>query len=323
MIRELSILDARIPQWNLAESRARDCPICSAKDHVAAYLRPDKLTLRHCQQCHIYFVSPAPSDPQLSAFYAQYDQTHRREADIPREILAESYLRADPLNNMRMQEIASMMDLKGKQCLDIGFGRGCFLAYFKTLGATPYGVELDRKAIADVKRFLRIESVFEGTIFDLDASLRFDVITMNDLIEHPLEPARLFAKAAALLNHSGLVVVVTPNGSSMIGQEEQPIAFRVDLEHMQYLSFESCFFLARRHGLTVVHLESFGFPGIAGIGSLGIKHSGSQALRQAVKNKIKGLLGGKLAKRIQSVFAKESVPERMGCYQLFCIFQKP
>lgn len=321
LIMELSPLDARIPCWNFERLQERVCPVCSSSESEKCYVRPDKLKVRKCGCCFTYYISPSPTSDELEYFYSHYDETHRREPDVPAELLAAAYRQADPLRNMQIQEIASMIDLRGKRMLDVGFGRGAFLFYFDTLGAFPHGVELDKKAVAFAKHYFDASAITEGTIFDIELSSRFDLIIMNDVIEHPLNPGAIFERAVELLSPGGLISILSPNGS-FLGREEQPVALRVDLEHMQYLSFEACQFLASQNRVRITHLESFGFPGIVGIDGPPTKRSCRNVIRLWIRSKFKTLLGKKVCGRLGRTFA-HITPERLGCYQLFCIFRKP
>jgi hypothetical protein len=102
MALKLLPLDARIPQWNLDDLIERSCPICGSHEEHTAYERPDNLSVRICKKCHTYFVSPAPSDAQLRAFYEDYDEKHRRSARIDPQKLAASYQGVDPFTDLRI-----------------------------------------------------------------------------------------------------------------------------------------------------------------------------------------------------------------------------
>jgi 2-polyprenyl-3-methyl-5-hydroxy-6-metoxy-1,4-benzoquinol methylase len=74
------------------------------------------------------------------------------------------------------------------------------------LGAVVSGLELDPKAI-ELARSLGIEDLRRGTIVDLPVGERFDVIFLNDIVEHLLDPLETLAQSAARLAAGGLLVV--------------------------------------------------------------------------------------------------------------------
>jgi len=335
VITELSKLDARIPKWDTTDLIPRNCPICRHSGD-SRYVRPDGLFVKYCDTCGTWFVSPAPSDRQLKDFYSRYDKTHRREPAVAGRELAERYRGIDPQSGIVMQEITSMKQLTGRLCLDVGFGRGYSLACFKLLGAHATGLELDPDAIACAKQWLGIDDVRNAEIMDLNDDAKYDVITMLDFIEHPLNPFEVIEKAHRLLSPSGLLVIHTPN-SSFVSEEPQPPIFRVDLEHMQYFTFRTCSFVASVTGFEIVHLESFGFPYLAGIDRLpaedGARLAGAARdsigleLVNSLKHLVLAVPGMKAANQIRKTLGRlqeeQTLSERLGRYHLLCIFRKP
>lgn len=162
------------------------------------------------QKCHTFFVSPSPSDEQLQSFYENYDEKHRRAPRINTKELASSYSKLDPFTDLRIQELSSLMKFEASQVLDIGFGRAYLLYCLKKLGATPFGLELDPQSI-EFANFLGI-STFQGDISDFVNESKYDLITLIDLVEHPLNPIGTLGKSAELLKPGGLLLFWTPNG---------------------------------------------------------------------------------------------------------------
>lgn len=146
--------------------------------------------------------------------------------------------------------------------MDIGFGRAFLLYCLGRLGALPLGIELDPRAI-EFANALAIKT-FRGHLNDFTSETKFKMIAMLDLLEHPLNPMEMLNQASELLESGGLLMIWTPNGD-FASLEENPTTFRVDLEHMQYLSPSTFMFIASKLNLRVVHLETIGFPGLAGI----------------------------------------------------------
>ena len=260
---KLPPLDFRIPKWDLNELQERLCPICNNSDSITKHIRPDSLTVKFCNNCNTFFVSPAPSPQELSKFYANYDERHRREPIINIDDLVHNYKDINPLEDFRIQKLSNYISFLNSKVLDIGFGRAQLLYTLMKLGAIPYGVELDEKAI-EYATALGIHNVYKGSIEDLSDEIKFNLIILNDLIEHPLNPMSLLKKASDLLDKKGLLMIWTPNGE-ITDNEVNPTTFRVDLEHMQYLTPKSCRFIANEINLEIVHLETLGFPYLIGI----------------------------------------------------------
>jgi 2-polyprenyl-3-methyl-5-hydroxy-6-metoxy-1,4-benzoquinol methylase len=310
--------DARIPVWDIQDLQERNCPICNTTISSIDYLRPDGLTVRRCRKCNTFFVAPAPSSQQISFFYSSYDENHRRAVNISPEELAKTYQGISPMDDFRILELSSYISFKDLKVLDIGFGRARLLYCLKKLGAIPYGVDIDEKAINFAKA-LDIQNVTQGTIADINRDIQYDLITMIDFIEHPLDPFYILNKASDLLAPNGLLLLWTPNGNTA-DNEDAPILFRVDLEHMQYLTPESCQFLANQLKMRVIHLESIGFPDLFKINSSLSKDSN---VKIELKKVIRSIPGFAIINNLrQKVINRKSADARKGNYHLFCIMQK-
>jgi SAM-dependent methyltransferase len=316
---ELPPLDARIPAWDASDLVQRACPVCGTSGAAPAFRRPDGLIVRACGECTTWYVSPAPSTAQLDAFYARYDETHRRDPErTPGQLLRE-YARTSPSEDFRLSELGSLLRLEGARVLDVGFGRARMLYDLLRLGAIPYGVELDDRALA-FARALGIANVRKGTLEGLPPDERFDAILLCDLVEHPLDPLPLLAEAARRLEPGGLLLVWTPNGSAAQGERE-PVTFRVDLEHMQYFTPASLARAAAAIGLGVVHLETTGFPDLQGIDR---PRGQSAPLAQRIKGGLRALPGfGTLNRVRRSVLGAGEGGERNGTYSLFALLERP
>jgi 2-polyprenyl-3-methyl-5-hydroxy-6-metoxy-1,4-benzoquinol methylase len=314
--RILTKLDARIPPWNADDLFERACPFCDGRGEPR-YVRPDSLQVRFCDACGTHFVSPAPTNQQLDRFYSTYYRQFSTEGSWIDGARAEDFARLDPMADFRIAELSSMMHLRGRHALDVGCGAGLVLTVLSRLGMKVSGIDLDPDAIAFLRDRLSIADARRCTIEELEPQVVYDVIIMHDLIEHPLRPFEMMRKAAGLLRPGGLISVWTPNGS-FLAEEDEPLALRVDLEHMQYLSHRTCVWLAGRLGLEIAHLEMVGFPvmeGREGRPPAPIRWSG---LRRALK-RVPGLTRLiALRRRLQS--APPNL--RLGRYSLFCIFRK-
>lgn len=185
------------------------------------------------------------------------------------------------------------------------------------------GVELDAQAI-EFARFLGID-VFQGNIADLADASKFDLITLLDLVEHPLDPMGMLRKSAELLLEGGLLLIWTPNGDYS-GREKGQTTFRVDLEHMQYFTPKTCLFIASELKLDVIHLETLGFPALEGIDKPLAKN---EAPASPLKGRLKSIPGFAVVNDIRRRLiaclrgGKQVPDDRSGSYHLFCIMRKP
>ncbi len=252
----LSSLDTRIPQWRSTSLVERQCPFCGNPGNPC-YVRPDSMVIQGCPECRCFFVAPAPKQEALDAFYRHYSGTHRKS--LLNSALATSVLGMDPLADFRIREISSVMNLAGKRVLDVGCGYGRHLVNFKKMGAEALGIDVDEDALSFAADRLGL-AVQKQSLADLcDRGDKFDLIWLCDFIEHPLNPTDDLLCATRLLNLGGILFIWSPN-ATFCEQEKDPVIFRVDLEHMQYLSARTCCYLAEKLDLELIHLETVGYP---------------------------------------------------------------
>lgn len=330
MLIKLPLLDPRVPQWDISSLDFRGCPICGSSDSIPTYLRPDSLQVCTCNHCSTLFVNPAPNANELNMFYDSYYQTHGdpSKSSVAKYTYETKLL--SPLSDIRINRLENL-DGSSKDkgwALDIGCGRGQFLYLLKKFGYLVEGVEPDMSAQKYAKD-LGINSIFTGYIEQFKSNIKYQLITMLDLIEHPLDPMSLLKSAEKILAPGGFLLIWTPNGASNHGEHEN-MTFRVDLEHMQYLTEKSCLHIANALRLSIVHFETLGthgaFEKAVNVQSLNKKAINIKNYKARIKRLITSLPGWysiiapmfhkKLLIEINSVEINKN-------YHLLCIFQKP
>lgn len=319
MISPLPPLDTRFPPWNHTDLHTRPCPFCSSEGEEK-FVRPDLLHVRYCDPCGAYFISPAPTPQALTDFYSRYYADHRNvemqqyleDRSLLREMLA-----IDPFTDGKVGRIANAMRLENARTLDVGFGMGLTMVLLRKLGAHVAGIDLDPEPVAFAQSRLGITDVRCGSIMDCTPDRPYDLITLHDLIEHPLDPMTLLRKARTLLTPGGIVSIWTPNGS-YLADDPEPIQLRVDLEHMQYLSFRTCGVIARTLGFDVAHVESLGTPRLENIALLSGSHTGGG---KKILRRVLGTMPGFVT--LNAMRKKFTVPDsRRGRYHLFCLLKR-
>jgi len=265
---KLPPLDCRVPRWVREDLEPRPCPVCGARNGEVLR-RPDDLPVAFCAGCAVWYVASMPRPERLERFYQGYwgaFRPARRDARTAKFMLraARGATRAD----LRIGRLAAILGtLRGKRVVDVGCGLGGFLLSIEAAGAQPFGVEISREAREFTRQHLCLP-VYENLSQCLEQSGPVDAIALNDLVEHLADPAELLGAAAAALRPGGVLAIWTPNGGAAgrdLASAREWVGFRVDLEHLQYLSTRTILLLAGKLGLTVEHIETTGFPHLAGI----------------------------------------------------------
>lgn len=257
-IKTLRPLDGRVPSWNYDELEWRQCPICNADHSKPLFIRPDDLTVHECSDCSTLYINPAPSVAQLTKFYENYYDQHADLSKNSVEKFAYETKLIEPISDIRINRLLSIIGAiqNGKFALDIGCGRGQFLHLLRKIGYIVEGIEPDISSLKFAKK-LGITSIFAGYIEDFYTDKKYDLVTLLDLIEHPLKPISLISLALNHMKPGGFLLIWTPNGASD-NVDLNNLTFRVDLEHMQYLTKKSCEHVAALHNLKIIHFETLG-----------------------------------------------------------------
>ena len=312
----LAPLDPRVPRWDANALEPRRCPLCSGAG-TPRFRRPDALVVRSCV-CGTWFVSPAPSPAALDAFYRTYTAVHRA-GSVERQ--REAIRAHRPEDSLLLTELGSVGPLAGKRVLDVGCGLGVFLHLLDRVGAEPYGVDLDPGSVAFATTHLGLSRVQLGTIVDVGARA-FDILTMLDFIERPLDVGTTLERAHALLAPGGILALWTPNATGF-DRDPNPVALRMDLEHMQYFSCASIAEIGRRFDFTTVHLETLGSAAPVAGRSVGhaplVQRTLESAKRTARALERRAGLAGLRGRWMKKA---ERWTERRGDYHLMALLQK-
>ena len=197
---------------------------------------PGEWGLRHCE-CGLAWLDPQPCAVELPKLYAKY-YTHSGTTEalrldrIRREVmqcvlarmgypvqpsthwLARFLSHIPSIARARGLEIFDLPPAQAGTLLDVGCGNGKFIRQMRSLGWNACGVDPDPSAVAEGLRAGL--SIFQGSITDLSPDPRYDVITLNHVIEHVPDPIFLLAECKRRLTpRTGRLMIMTPNLNSL------------------------------------------------------------------------------------------------------------
>ncbi len=104
--------------------------------------------------------------------------------------------------------------LRQGQLLDLGCGDGTFLRFARAAGFDPVGVDFDAASVESAQRqgLEAVSSSFDEYFQEArQAGMRFDVVTMFEVLEHQCDPVGLLRGAFELLGSDGLLAGTVPN----------------------------------------------------------------------------------------------------------------
>jgi 2-polyprenyl-3-methyl-5-hydroxy-6-metoxy-1,4-benzoquinol methylase len=269
-----------------------------------------------------------PSEDEIYAVYESYWSGYRtRQLDIRGAKAVSRVARIAARRDLKILRLMALLGtLQGKLVLEVGAGIGEFLLALRHAGANVIANEISSEACEFLEHLLQIP-VIRSKLEDAAWQDRLpDVIVMNDLVEHPIDPLGLLSRAISLLGRGSRLMIWTPNGGAA-GEDGKMAAswvgFRVDLEHLQYFSARTIEVLADRWGLYVDHLETTGYSKLSSIDTLSFNRKAGYIGSMAIAAKS---LFASLAPWIPStmqIIREWRRPRVRGSYHLFAVLRKP
>lgn len=214
------------------------CPVCSSERSLPFGER-DGYVIRRCRRCDHIAVVNMPSPAELDRVYARYSYEDRHLGSIPPfvfEVLAGVVRTYEP--HRRTGRI-----------LDVGFGAGALLAAAKRAGWETHGIETSSLAVQQARENA-LGSVRHGDFLaEPYPTASFDVVAMDGVIEHLLQPGAFLRRARELLTPGGLLYVTVPHGrgfsARVLGADWSVCA---PPEHLHLFSLPSMRWLLRAEG---------------------------------------------------------------------------
>lgn len=184
-----------------------------------------------CRKCGLISRVPFPDCKELSKTYEE------SYYDGQGEIGYKDYLeqREELLLLARDRLKIIMRYIKTGKLLDVGCATGEFLEVADELGWDVSGIEISNfsSSVARERTGLDIQT---GTLAQFTEKNKFNVVTMWDVLEHVIDPFEELKKIYNLLEKKGLVVICTPNVSSIraIREKSNWHGYRVSQEHIYF-----------------------------------------------------------------------------------------
>lgn len=199
-----------------------------------------------CRVCGFVFMEKIPTSEELDSHYGSY-----------------SYESAGYLSPLTIKSYNKLLDefepyRKTNNILDVGCGRGWFLAEALKRGWQVYGTEYSKTAVSICREtgINMKEGVLNSSNFENEM---FDVITSFEVIEHINNPNEELEEIYKLLRAGGLFYCTTPNFNSLMRYY-----LKVDYnvigypEHLSYYTKSTLNKVTKRHGFRPIKFESTG-----------------------------------------------------------------
>lgn len=230
--------------------------------HGSVITRRNGYDIIRCDVCGFAHVSPLPTAEDMAAIYREEYYSSEKPAYLTEA--AEDQRWATLMQTDRLASLAGLLAPPRRRLLDIGSGPGFFLQTAMQMGWHAKGIEPSRQAAA-FARSLGVE-VVEG-FFAPDTALtlgRFDVVHLNNVLEHLPDPVSTLKVAYSVLDPGGLLCINVPNDFTAMQEAGRQAAnaeqwWVAPPHHLNYFDFATAAQLLERLGLVVVE-RSTSFP---------------------------------------------------------------
>lgn len=271
------------------------CPLCGedapelvmhTRDRL--FGQPGTYRMVQCRTCSMRYLSPRPRLDALGAHYPDdyfiyktADQAHalmRPAIKFIRWQRWTSYLRRLERGRGRLAPDA--------QIVDVGCGQNDWLSDLRTLrGCQGIGVDFKPELVAYVRDKLKMPIV-EGTLKDARfEDARFDLVTMNEYLEHEPDPRGVLSEARRITKKGGHVAVEIPFVEGLPSRLFGSRWAQIDSpRHLSHFTRATLAEMLRRCGYRLVHTETFQVPlmlGFSVLHALGATRTGRMDLFEA------------------------------------------
>lgn len=229
----------------------KKCPVCASNSKIIDIVRTinvnsdEKLNLRECLQCGHWWFDPMSTQDYLNSLYESGSEFVVSENYQGREMPEEF-----ELTRYVSQFLDKIKNINQLNYLEIGVGPGYLFEFFKKKVKNCYGVDPCRWKPEDPHIF--------NDIKDIPISLRFDIIVIQDVLEHLENPIDMLKKVKEFANKNCIISCGFPNKDSLIAKIFKSRWSMIrPIGHLHYFSSKSVDSIFKQSGWKIIKKYSF------------------------------------------------------------------
>lgn len=179
--------------------------------------------------------------------------TYQRIISLPPE-RSDNFWRFNEIKQFAGSWFGRTSDL---ELLDIGSGLGVFPSIVHKQGWLCTAVDPDERAVKHLTENVGVDALF-GDFMKLDVSKQYDIISLNKVLEHVLDPIAMLRQTLGWLKPGGFVYVEVPDGeiAAQYGSEREEFT----IEHLHVFSLASAAILATQAGYLLRNITRVNEP---------------------------------------------------------------
>ena len=163
-------------------------------------------------------IKNKPSKKELQEYYAnKYYQEGQGSYELSYDKAEIEYL----LNKIEQKHVVTktISNVEKGSLLDVGSGEGFTLSHFDNLGWDCVGLDFSSAGVKgknpEQARLLIQGDIFENLEEIIKGDKKFDLIFLDNVLEHVLKPFELLVNLNKVINDGGILVVDVPNDFSL------------------------------------------------------------------------------------------------------------
>jgi len=230
--------------------------ICvNCKMEMRPYFTKKSFQIARCPSCKLMAVENVPTD--LRPYYS--------EGYFTGDVTLDGYIDYDLDKEVTKKTYIDYLDLLGKyiqkqsqiSMFEVGCATGFFIDLARQRGWQTEGIDISEYAVKKAREKGLMATT--TTLESYQSAKKFDVVAMQDLIEHVKDPVDVISRAKNLLAENGLLLFTTPDAGSLWARiwNKKWHAF-VPPQHLFYFSAKSLGSILKKNGFEVVHMAHHG-----------------------------------------------------------------
>lgn len=245
------------------------CNLCAADDCVQIAQKFDLAVVR-CRRCSLVYTNPRPP---LDFIWSRYSPEYFEQEYLPAWGVHAGQVDSEALYQRHLPTLESVRPYRQTNwLLDVGAGAGLFLHAAQQDGWQVQGVEIASAGVEFARSRLGLDVIqAQMTEVGLPAG-RYDVVTMQETIEHLLDPLAVLREIQRVLRPGGLVSITTPNFDSLARR-------LIGLQWSNLSPGEHLFYFTPRTLSAMLERAGFASVGVHTTGALDADHVHARTLR--------------------------------------------
>lgn len=225
-----------------------NCILCGKKNHRKLY-DIKSYSINKCNNCGLISTFPTPSQKELDRYYQKFS--------FDDGFSFEKNLRIDARRSLRNLK---KIGFTNGELLDIGCGAGFFIDEAKKSGWKVTGIDSAKKPVEYARQKLKL-NVIQKDFKEYKTHQRFDIVSLQQVIEHLSNPNDVLKKMRRLLRKDGIVCISTPNINSWLHKIlKERFNYFIPPEHLIYYSPKTLRKVLEKNGFEVIRITSYGYP---------------------------------------------------------------